>query len=35
MEHVSAVAVKTKASSLINSIRNHSIMLKLLQFDKF
>jgi len=34
MKHASAVA-ETKASSLIRSIKNHSKILKLLQFEKF
>jgi len=35
MEHVSSVAAETKASPLIRSIKNHSKILKLLQFEKF
>jgi len=35
MEHASAVTAKTKASSLIRLIKNHSNILKLLQFEKF
>jgi len=35
MEHASTVAAETKASSLIRSIKNHSKILKLLQFEKF
>ena len=35
MKHASTVAAKTKASSLIRWIKNHSKILKLLQFKKF
>jgi len=35
MEHVSAVAAETDASSLIRLIKNHGKILKLLQFEKF
>jgi len=35
MKHTLAVAAETKASSLIKLIKNHSKILKLLQFDKF
>jgi len=35
MEHASAAAAETKASSLIRFIKNHSKILKLLQFKKF
>jgi len=35
MKHVSAIAAKTKASSLIRLIKNYSKILKLLQFEKF
>jgi len=35
MEHVSAIAAETKASSLITLIKNHIKILKLLQFEKF
>jgi len=34
MEHASAVAAKTKASSLIRLIKNDRKILKLLQFEK-
>jgi len=34
MKHVSAVAAKTKISLLIRSIKIHSKILKLLQFEK-
>jgi len=35
MEHASAVTAETKASSLIRLIKNHSKILKLLQFEIF
>jgi len=35
MEHVSVVAAKTTAPSLIRLIRNHSKILKLLEFENF
>jgi len=35
MEPVLAIAGKTKASSLIRLIKNHTKILKLLQFEKF
>jgi len=35
MERVSAVTAETNASSLTRLIKNHSKILKLLQFDKF
>jgi len=35
MEHALVIAAKTKASSLIRLIKNHSKILKLLQFDNF
>jgi len=35
MEHVSAVAATTKASSLIRFIKNHSNILKLLKLQNF
>jgi len=35
MKHALAVTAKTKASSLIRSIKYHSKILKLLQFKKF
>jgi len=35
MEHASAVTAETKASLLIRLIKNHSKILKLLQFEKF
>jgi len=35
MEHASAIAAKTKASSLIRLIKNHSKILKMLQFEQF
>jgi len=35
MEDMSAVAAKTKVSSLIRLIKNHSKILKLLQFENF
>jgi len=35
MEHASAVTAKTNASSLIRLIKNHSKVLKLLQFETF
>jgi len=35
MEDMSAVAAKTKLSSLIRLIKNHSKILKLLQFENF
>jgi len=35
MEHMLAVATETKASSLIRLIKNHSKILKLLQFENF
>jgi len=35
MEHTSAIAAKTKASSLITLIKYHSKILKLLQFENF
>jgi len=35
MKHASAVVAETKASSLIRSNKNHSKILKLLQFEKF
>jgi len=35
MKHASAITAATKASSLIRSIKNHSKILKLLQFEKF
>jgi len=34
MEHVSAVTAETKASSLIRLFKNHSTILKLLQFNQ-
>jgi len=35
MEHMLTVAGETKASSLIELIKNHSKILELLQFEKF
>jgi len=35
MKHASAVAAKTKASSVTTLIKNHSKVWKLLQFEKF
>jgi len=35
MNHVPAVAAETKASSLMRLIKNHSKILKLLQYEKF
>ena len=35
MEDMSAVAAKTKVSSLIRLIKTHSKILKLLQFENF
>jgi len=35
MEHTTAVAPETKASSSIKLIKNHRKTLKLLQFEKF
>jgi len=34
MEHASVVTAETKASSLIRLSKNHSKILKLLQFEK-
>jgi len=35
MNHASAIAAETKASSLMRLIKNYSKILKLLQFEKF